>query len=619
MEIFSIFAAVLSLTRTLGQLVNLCNDYRLLLATKELSYLLTKAEALRTILTCTASAFANIPRHSNCSFEEAGGYKALCEEFQRQFVDFTQTAKTINNEIQRVCGTRGLKLSKNRHLVQILWLLFNSKLFRLLQDRLSFHISSIETLLLALNIQKNLHVKLDQILTGQSRPDEVRAQQVDSAISFPNKHEPFTIPRLANNFYQGQKNYLTDLLQKLNPSSAEGSASQRQVICLHGDAGVGKTYLCSKFAEKHRTSYTVIVWIHVKHDQMTQFNVDITGSESLGSASTITEPVEWLASIQKSWLLIIDKDKVSTHPQKFYPSGDKGHIIVTATSSGFHTPSGFHPADCIHIPKMDTEDTQEFLLWAAGFVKPWSVSDRAWTQDVISRLGPKVLPLTLAHVGATIRNGFSTPEVYLAIFEKQSAMEPKTDPSEYSAILAFEVAVAQIQKQQTQSSKDAFKLLKIFPFFTTRYITLDSLEKPIFLCNTLSGVQQWSYCDNHDQSNMWAGSWREIKVSRCDFMRPNGKVKNTPQSPSNPESSESLGRSQAHWALMELIEMSLIIHRQSNDTYSMEHVIQKWIKDRLPQSEHDVWQKFANMVTPCNTIQPNYLEKITSTPLSRQS
>lgn len=151
MDIVSIVSAALRLISLLGELMMFANDYRLLIVTKELAYLLSQAQGLQTLLTSTSNAFENVLRHVAFSPQHEGGYKALCEQLQRRFVEFRQTAKTINNEIQSVCGQKGPKTSKGRHLVRVLWLLFNSKLFRLLQDRLSFHTSSVETLLLALN------------------------------------------------------------------------------------------------------------------------------------------------------------------------------------------------------------------------------------------------------------------------------------------------------------------------------------------------------------------------------------------------------------------------------------------------------------------------------------
>ena len=166
---------------------------------------------------------------------------------------------------------------------------------------------------------------------------------------------------------------------------------------------------------------------------------------------------------------------------------------------------------------MDTKDSQEFLLWAAGFVKPWYASDLAWTNDLIGKLGSNVLPLTLAHVGATVRNGFSAPEDYLALLEEQQTMELQADPSQDLQRLAFDVAIAQIRKQKDQSSKDAYRLLNVFAFSPKRHMSLETATKAIITSKTIGGEQRRRY---------------HKRFPTPKLIRRNGKAHNTPQSTS---------------------------------------------------------------------------------------
>ncbi|CDM35125.1 hypothetical protein CBS147339_7083 [Penicillium roqueforti] len=86
-----------------------------------------------------------------------------------------------------------------------------TRLFRRLQDRVSSHASSIGSLLLAMDtyyqkgFQEKLDIKIDRLLLLQEKsrlPNELGTKQVGTATSLPNKSKPFTIPRLATDFYR---------------------------------------------------------------------------------------------------------------------------------------------------------------------------------------------------------------------------------------------------------------------------------------------------------------------------------------------------------------------------------------------------------------------------------
>lgn len=255
----------------------------------------------------------------------------------------------------------------------------------------------------------------------------------------------------------------------------------------------------------------------------------------------------------------------------------KKHFLITTRTTQSDT------ATSVHISGMDTKDSQEFLLWAAGFLKPWFVSDLAWSNDLIGKLGSNALPLALAHVGATVRNGFSTPEDYLALLEEQQTRETQADPSQDLQRLAFEVAIAQIRKQKDQPSKDAHKLLNAFAFFPNRHMSLETATKAIITSRTIGGEQRRRYHKRYPTSKL---------------IRRNGKAYNTSQSTSRRQSSDSVALSRVHWAIMELLDISAVIYRPPSGTYSMEAVLKSWIADSLGQSEREVWKNLADMIAP---------------------
>ncbi|KAJ5405198.1 hypothetical protein N7465_006482 [Penicillium sp. CMV-2018d] len=162
-----------------------------------------------------------------------------------------------------------------------------------------------------------------------------------------------------------------------------------------------------------------------------------------------------------------------------FPSGDKGHILVTTRSP---PPGG---VDSVHVSEMDPEEEKGFLLWAAGLTLPWRKSELEWAVEVISEFSPKVNLLTLTHVGAPIRNGLCTQEDYVSLLkEQQTLLERQQTKQNKPEDLVLKVALKQIRKQKTRSSVDAFTLLMASPDFATRYITLDTLAESILPIKT---------------------------------------------------------------------------------------------------------------------------------------
>ena len=296
----------------------------------------------------------------------------------------------------------------------------------------------------------------------------------------------------------------------------------------------------------------------------------------------------------------MDNASCLAHAESVLPNSDRAHIFITTELSPAET------ANSIHVLDMDHEDKKEFLLWAAGFVKPWCDSDIAWSEDIMKLVGPKAVPRTLSYVGATIRSGSCAPEEYIAMFEKEQILELKGDIQQEPDKLAFDMAVAQIQKQNTRISKDALKLLNMSSFFTTRYITLSTLTKSLIIYDTTREEQR------RTQSNRRAGTcritkrfWPSKRSKRIGEVHHMHQVSPGRQLPESP-----IDRSRAIWASTELVDMWLLQCHSSNRVYSMNATVRNWIKKDLHPSEHELCQKVAEMAGSC---QLEYSEKTPST------
>ena len=147
-----VVATVISITRALVFVINIFDECRQLIVTKELGYLRDMADGLRTTLSRTKNPAELILRHTDPSSVSANGYRVLCEGLQKKLINFKKTAKIINDKLQSICGKTGSTFSKNhKGLVKLIRLQANTRLFRRLQDRVSSHASSIDSLLFVMD------------------------------------------------------------------------------------------------------------------------------------------------------------------------------------------------------------------------------------------------------------------------------------------------------------------------------------------------------------------------------------------------------------------------------------------------------------------------------------
>ncbi|KAJ5515693.1 hypothetical protein N7527_007253 [Penicillium freii] len=576
MDGLSIAAAALGFATAVLHVFSLFDGYRQLAVTKELGYLLAKVDTLRATLAWTTTSVENTLKHASPSSEADFQHKAFCEDLQKRLVHFKKTAKIINHEVHRICGKTGSKLSKNYDgVLKLRRVRSSKKLLQGLQERLVFHESSIKLLTDSMNtyaqqaLLQSIDTKVDRIVRGLSGlPKELGAQQADTPIS--TKKSKASTPQLVSGFYQGKNDYLDDLLQILQPFSVQESVQYRQMVWIYGKEGAGKTHLCSKFANEHKTSYWGVFWLNAGEDCI----------ESLNPTSSGIYMADKLSDVEKPWLLIVDNAQDLTQARRHFPSGDKGHILVTTRSS---PPAS---VDSVHVSEMDPEEEKGFLLWAAGLTLPWRGSELAWADEVIRQFSPKVNLLTLTHVGAPIRNGLCTREDYVSLLkEQQTLLEGQQTKQNKPEELALKVALKQIRKQKTRSSVDAFILLMASSVFATRYITLDTLAESMLPIKIAKKQQRLGHYACFHQSKAQAGSRRKFKNFTSKLIRRNGKVGSGPQVSPQQQNPGSLDRLRAGWAITELVDMSLFLYHPSNDTYSVQPAVQQWVADKLSSLE----------------------------------
>ncbi len=179
-----------------------------------------------------------------------------------------------------------------------------------------------------------------------------------------------------------------------------------------------------------------------------------------------------------SWMLIIDNaDDPSVDISRFFPSGDRGHILVTSRNSEcrYHETVGYQ-----ELREMDHEEADTLLLRAAG-KDPTSSRLRRLARPITSTLG--YLPLALDQAGATIRQNICTLETYLSLYHRQrrQIMSMRSiqggEAYKYTIYSTWEVSFQMIRKLEKPAAIDACEILQIFAFLHFQQVPTNILQK----------------------------------------------------------------------------------------------------------------------------------------------
>ena len=173
----------------------------------------------------------------------------------------------------------------------------------------------------------------------------------------------------------------------------------------------------------------------------------------------------WLANSRHPWLLIIDNaDNPQFDCAAFFPSGNKGNIILTTRNPQCRNHA---TVGCEDLDPLDLQDAQSLLLKAAGMTASLCEDSQKAAEKVIEALGFHTLAIIQA--GAYIRLRFCSLEEYPAHFRQQEERllkyHPKQARSAYGSVFAtFEISATHLQSSQDEYAADALSLLRILGF-----------------------------------------------------------------------------------------------------------------------------------------------------------
>ena len=293
-------------------------------------------------------------------------------------------------------------------------------------------------------------------------------------------------------------------------------------------------------------------------------------------------------------MLVIDNaDDPSIDVARFFPSGDRGHILVTSRNSEcrYHQTVGYQ-----ELKEMNHDEADTLLLKAAG-KNPENIKLRRLARPITSALG--YLPLALDQAGATIRQDICTLETYLSLYRRQrkQIMGMKSiqggEAYKYTVYTTWEVSFKMIKKLETPAALDACEILQIFAFLHFQQVPANVLQKA------------WE-----NSSHLRASTASRSLLSR--FIQ---AFRFTLQSP-GPRCPHILSQGGSSWdsirfhqALSILMQFSLIVKDTemdegqtstsplfSRDSYSMHPLVHYWARDRLSRGDQSLWFEISTMV-----------------------
>ncbi|KAL8974422.1 MAG: hypothetical protein Q9197_001327 [Variospora fuerteventurae] len=248
---------------------------------------------------------------------------------------------------------------------------------------------------------------------GRFPPRISTAAYIASEVSL-NKH--FYIPCAVSSIFAGTVDLLEDLRNSFFdafPATGKQHAQKRFVV--FGLAGSGKTEFCCKFAQDNRQSFWGVFWINASSRHSVQHTYS-TIAQAGGVEPNERAAKDWLADLDRPWLLIIDNaDDLSTPLEEHFPEGDRGIILVT-TRNPVNRVHGTVGQGSYHFEKLAETEANDLLLRAPCEPAPWSTTAKDYATKITSHLG--FLALAVLQAGKAIAKDICTLANCLEVYDR---------------------------------------------------------------------------------------------------------------------------------------------------------------------------------------------------------
>ncbi|KAL9047126.1 MAG: hypothetical protein Q9214_000217 [Letrouitia sp. 1 TL-2023] len=262
--------------------------------------------------------------------------------------------------------------------------------------------------------------------------------------SLTSRNRHFRVPYSASSIFTGRKDIFVRLEESILASGTHETSQVQKRFVLYGLGGSGKTQFCLKFVQDHRQSFWGIFWI---------------------DASTVENAEQGFASIAEiggaGHSFIDNADDPSIDVSRFFPPGDRGHILLTSrnTECRYHETVGYQ-----ELKEMEKNEAITLLLRAAG-KNHSDPKNRKLAGPIAQALG--YLPLALDQAGASIRRNICSLKSYLTVYNRwrrQIMGRREIQGSEaykYTVYTTWEVSFQMLKKLGETAAADASEILQI--------------------------------------------------------------------------------------------------------------------------------------------------------------
>lgn len=304
-----------------------------------------------------------------------------------------------------------------------------------------------------------------------------------------------------------------------------------------------------------------------------------------GMGETCVAGLYWLTGLEMPWLLVIDNaDDDSVNYSRFFPSGDRGHILVTSRNPECRMLAtiGYH-----EFKDMEHEDAITLLLKAAEVGDPRKKTLRDLARPIARTLG--YLPLALIQAGASIRQNICSLEDYLEVYSshRKQIMNDlpvqSADDYKYTIYTTWEVSFRMISNQASDVASDAIQVLQVFAFLHFEQIPASIFERA---WSSLRRMDKLPSLATGGPWNIFANSFIGTLFARLFATR---ESEFTELPPILLQKASKWDGYRFRQAMAKLCSFSLVFKDAAKDSYSMHPMVHFWARDRLEQQEQQFW------------------------------
>lgn len=220
-----------------------------------------------------------------------------------------------------------------------------------------------------------------------------------------------------NSLFEGRQELLVALSEKL-------AADHR--VAFSGLGGIGKTEAIVEYAYRHRQQYRCTFWVSAGtreslaagFTKIAEF-LDLPQKASREQNDAIAAALLWLNSHQ-GWLLILDGADDLSQLRSFLPAEDRGHVLITTRASAIGK-----VATRLELEPLPVAESVEYLLRRARVIerKQIPADAPAEEQSAAERIAAELggIPLALDQASAFVEETACGMVGYLGLWHKRSA------------------------------------------------------------------------------------------------------------------------------------------------------------------------------------------------------